>query len=773
MKHAINFGWQFMDDYKEEYLNKLPNSSQTIDIPHCAKEVPYNYFNEQDYQFVSTYQKLFDIEENISNKNVILVFDGFMLKARIYLNGQDLGEHISGWVQVKLDVTNIVKQKDNRLVVVLDSREDKLIPPFGYAVDYLTFSGIYREVSYEVHPKTYLENIFVKSDISANVKVEYDKVGDSKIKVSHKLLLNNEIAWESEVDEFKVENPSLWDLDQPNLYTLVTKLESKDGEEEYRTRFGFRKAEFRPDGFYLNNKKVKLIGLNRHQGYPFVGFAMPKAMQEDDADLLKFKTGINIVRQSHYPQSEHFLNRCDEIGLLTVNEIPGWQHIGNEKEWRDNFFVYLQKMILIQRNHPSLVAHGVRIDESQDDHELYAKANLVAHKLDPTRQTLGVRNFANSELLEDIYAYNDFSCDSMRIGLINPKKVKTQGKPYLVTEYLGHMDPVKPTSDERTKVEVALRHAKVIDDNYKYENVCGAIGWCGFDYHTHVDFGSGDHICPHGVYDLYRNPKHSARIYASQLVKEPMLEVISNMKPGDYPEARYFDIYVATNCDYFDLFKNDEFVARYYPKNDQFKYLPHPPILVDDLVGKTFKEERFNKKSWPRIAKMFTHAATQGFNALTLREKLYLAYMMKKYKVTYAELVDYYNIHVGSWGGMAKTYTFKGYINDQVVVQKKVGPSKKFDLEVEASKTVLTNQETYDAARVVIKHIDENGSLMQYSNRVIKIETEGPIKVLGDSAQALLGGQLSLFVFSKNEPGKSRLTISMDGIVKEIKFEVK
>ena len=185
------------------------------------------------------------------------------------------------------------------------------------------------------------------------------------------------------------------------------------------------------------------------------------------------------------------------------------------------------------------------------------------------------------------------------------------------------------------------------------------------------------------------------------------------------------------------------------------------------------KEERFNKKSWPRIAKMFTHAATQGFNALTLKEKLYLAYMMKKYKVTYAELVDYYNIHVGSWGGMAKTYTFKGYKDDQLVVQKKVGPSKKFDLEVEASKTELTNQETYDAARVAIKHIDENGSLMQYSNRVINIETEGPIKVLGDSAQALLGGQLSLFVFSKNEPGKSRLTISMDGIVKEIKFEVK
>jgi beta-galactosidase len=107
------------------------------------------------------------------------------------------------------------------------------------------------------------------------------------------------------------------------------------------------------------------------------------------------------------------------------------------------------------------------------------------------------------------------------------------------------------------------------------------------------------------------------------------------------------------------------------------------------------------------------------------------------------------------------------------VITKKVGPSKKFDLQVEANKTVLENKETYDATRIVVRHIDENGSLMQYSNRVIKIETEGPIRVLGDSVQALLGGQLSLFVFSENKPGKSRIKISMDDIVKEINIEVK
>ena len=596
-------------------------------------------------------------------------------------------------------------------------------------------------------------------------------VGDGK--VSHKLMFKEQVVLESDKDEFKLDNPKLWDLDNPHLYTLVTKITSKDGEEEYQTRFGFREAIFKPNGFFLNGKKIKLVGLNRHQGYPFVGYAMPKSMQEDDANILKYKLGVNIVRQSHYPQSEHFLNRCDEIGLLTINEIPGWQHIGQSEKWRNQYCTYIEKFVISQRNHPSLIGHGVRIDESQDDHDLYLKGNEIAHKLDPTRQTLGVRNFKNSELLEDIYAYNDFSCDSMKHGLISPKKVKTQGKPYLVSEYMGHMDPVKQTSDERIKVEVALRHAKVIDDNFKYDNICGAIGWCAFDYHTHVDFGSGDHICPHGAYDLYRNPKHTAAIYASQSDNVPMLEVISDMKPGDYIEARYCDIYVCTNCDYFDLYKNDEFVTRYYPKRDQFKYMPHPPIYIDDLVGKTFKEERFSKKMWPKIAKMFTHAATQGFNALSLKEKIYLALTMAKYKVTYAQLVDYYNDYVGSWGGIAKTYTFKGYKNNQLVVTKKVGPSKQFDFEVEVSRNVLENKETYDCLPIHLRHVDENGSIMQYSNRVISVESEGPIKILGDKHQALLGGQLTIYVQSLNKTGNAKINISMDDISKEIDLVVR
>jgi beta-galactosidase len=119
----------------------------------------------------------------------------------------------------------------------------------------------------------------------------------------------------------------LWSIDNPNRYGCGTQLLSNDGktiDDNGAFPFGFREAEFRDDGFYLNGERVFLRGLNRHQLYPYIGAAAPQRLQELDADIIK-DMGCNIVRTSHYPQSKHFLNRCDEIGLLVFEEIPGWQ----------------------------------------------------------------------------------------------------------------------------------------------------------------------------------------------------------------------------------------------------------------------------------------------------------------------------------------------------------------------------------------------------------------------------------------------------------------
>src|SRR5207248_1552919 len=160
----------------------------------------------------------------------------------------------------------------------------------------------------------------------------------------------------------------------------------------------------------LKGKVIKLRGLDRHQTFPFVGQAMPARAQRRDADVLRKNLKCNIVRTSHYPQSRHFLDRCDEIGLLVLEEIPGWQHIGDEA-WKQVALNDVRDMIVRDRNHPCIVLWGVRINESNDDHDFYTRTNELARRLDPTRQTGGIRFNYESELLEDVFTMNDFGYD--------------------------------------------------------------------------------------------------------------------------------------------------------------------------------------------------------------------------------------------------------------------------------------------------------------------------------------------------------------------------
>src|SRR5260370_38133544 len=122
-------------------------------------------------------------------------------------------------------------------------------------------------------------------------------------------------------------------------------------------RIGFREAHFTPAGFSLNGKIVKLRGLDRHQTFPFVGQAMPARVQRRDAQILRNSLKCNIVRTSHYPQSRHFLDACDELGLLVLEEITGWQHIGDEA-WKDIAADNLRRMIRRHCNSASIITSG-------------------------------------------------------------------------------------------------------------------------------------------------------------------------------------------------------------------------------------------------------------------------------------------------------------------------------------------------------------------------------------------------------------------------------
>ena len=245
----------------------------------------------------------------------------------------------------------------------------------------------------------------------------------------------------------------LWDLTHPNLYTVhVRLLRGTQAIDEDSRPIGFREAQFTDHGFSLNGKVIKLRGLDRHQTFPFVGQAMPGRVQRSDADILRKKLNCNIVRTSHYPQSRHFLDACDEIGLLVLEEIPGWQHIGDEA-WKQISIDNVSRMIRRDWNHPSIILWGVRINESKDDHDFYVRTNALAHALDPSRQTGGIRYFQESEFLEDVFTMNDFGF---------PLKPPNHPR-YLNTEFVGHTYPTKTIDDEERLTEHTLRHARIHD----------------------------------------------------------------------------------------------------------------------------------------------------------------------------------------------------------------------------------------------------------------------------------------------------------------------
>ena len=190
-------------------------------------------------------------------------------------------------------------------------------------------------------------------------------------------------------------------------------------------------------------------------------------------------------------------------------------------------------MVLQYRNHPSIILWGVRINESQDSHLLYKETNEIAHSMDPTRQTGGVRFLKKSETFEDVYTFNDFSFNGKTNGLEGKKDVVEDLEiPYLISEFNGHMYPTKSFDSEQHRREQARRHAIVLEEIFKRVDVSGGFGWCMFDYNTHKDFGSGDRICYHGVMTMFRNPKLAASVYASKGVEQPIRSLSPNMSLG-------------------------------------------------------------------------------------------------------------------------------------------------------------------------------------------------------------------------------------------------
>lgn len=732
-KKIINNNWLYKDNVSTEY--------SIVNIPHTNKEVSYNYFDEKSYQFISDYKKTINITN--SSKRIFLNFEGVMTAFKLNVNNNFVGEFKGGYIPHFIEITNFINfGQDNEVHLEVDSTERKDIPPYGYVIDYLTFGGIYRDVYlYELN-NSFVEKILYdysvsdineekgKVNLSSRVLINSnDDLNDFEVKF---LIDNKEFKFSIKVDKgtnwydldsIVLDDINLWSIEKPNLYNLECEL-LKDGQiiDSNLTRIGFRELIIENNRMTLNGKNVKIFGLNRHQSFPYVGYAMPKRVQEKDADILKDELGLNLVRTSHYPQSTHFLNRCDEIGLLVLEEIPGWQNISVREDWREQVLRDVEEMILRDYNHPSIITWGVRINESWDDDALYIKTNELARRLDKNRKTCGIRCYEKSSFLEDIYTMNDFIHDGGEMVLRSRKQVTglEEEVPYIVTEFCGHMYPTKKFDQEERLIEHALRHGRVHSKANELNEYLGAIGWCAFDYNTHYDFGSGDRICYHGVMDMFRLPKFAANLYRSQKnpKKEVIVEPLTYWTRGDRNGGSVFPIYVCTNCDEIELRFNGKAVGRFKRDDktvlENLKNLKYPPIKVTG--------------------------------------------------------------NGGEWGAAWSGAEFVGYVNGEEVGRKiYCADPIVSDIVVSIDDNELNGNE-FDATRVVVKAVDENGNILPYSTGSISVETIGDIKIIGPKTISLIGGSTGFWVktlgdFSNNLA--KIVIISSFNIQKEIIMSIK
>ena len=782
MQYSLCNAWEFTETCTEAFLRGEPVETESVRLPHTCREVPLHYASPGDYEMVCGYRRRFTVPADAPR--LFLRFDGAAHQAVVFVNGKRAGEHRGGYTAFTLEITDLVdRNQENLLSVCLDTREDPQVPPFGFVIDYLTYGGLYREVWLETSAQCRMEDLFVYTPTlqTADVSLKLDQPkAAAQVRFSLKdpageTLADKTVSTEPEIHAV-LEYPQAvaWTPDNPMLYRCEAALLDEKGKvlDIRETRFGFRTAVFQPDGFYLNGKKTFLRGLNRHQSYPYIGYAATKSLQREDARILKQELGCNAVRTSHYPQSRHFLDACDETGLLVFTELPGWQHIGDDA-WKDLACKMVEEMVLQYRNHPSIILWGVRINESVDDDAFYTRTNAIAHALDPSRATSGVRYLEKSHLLEDVYAFNDFSHTGNNPGAKRKKQVmREKNRALLISEHSGHMYPTKSFDDASHRQEHALRHASVLNAAYGDGDHAGCFGWCMFDYATHKDFGSGDRICYHGVLDSFRNPKLAAGVYASQ-GETPTLTVSSSMDIGDYPAGQIGKVYVFTNAERVELYKNDAYVTTL--QKSPWRLLPHPPLCVEDTIGALLEtQEHFEKPKADALRDCLLAAGKYGLAGMPLRKKLKMAWCMVRYKMKFEDGVALYGKYVGNWGGEATRWRFDAKNGDALVGSVTLCPSEKLHLEVCASAETLAEGDTYDMAAIRVRILDENGNPAPYAQLPLQYTLEGPLSLVGPAVQTAEGGMGGTYLRTVGEGGRAKLTVSTPGCESvRLEFDVK
>ncbi len=745
----LNEGWRFLNGFDKNMLVSA-SGGEEVSLPHCPRPANPDHYDESAQRGEFTYYRSVTLE-NIDGKEVRVCFEGIAHSAEIFMNGILVGEHKGGYTGFDVSLTSAARAGVNTLLVRVNS-DCRDIPPFGGELPFVAGAGIYREASLVVTDRIYIDRVFADGSQSLSKRELRIRVRLNKaVTASASCKIFDQTTGE-EMDYFDfsgfgdfettrfLKNAELWTLSQPRLYRAEIEVNGEGYSDNAEVIFGFRKAEFTPTGFLLNGKSVDITGINRQQSYPYIGYAAPSLLQKEDARLIK-KLGFNFVRTANYPQSRHFLDECDRLGIMVMSEIPGWTFVGTGV-WQDVLLTTLTEMITEQYNHPSVVLWSVRVCSSEDNHDLYEKMNARAKELDKTRQTIGVRSIKGSNLIEDVYGYNDYSYGGAGDGIEKPKVVTDAKRqvPYLVTEHNGFLFPVRPDDGSERFLEQALRHLTVVSAANEDKLVCGAVGSCLSDYNTDKGFGSENGMAYYGITDIDRNPKTAAYAYMSQQDETPVLEIGGTLSYGDNDGGIPRPIVVFSNCDEIRFYNHGELIGSFRPSKD-YKGLKHPPFIIDNLIKsdiqKTLGVSESDAAKVSRVMLSFMRGT------LTSIEKFEIVGLCRKYNKTVPEWTREAK-RIISRQGEKDDYEAVGIIKGKEVVRKKIGDKGELRLKAVPAVKNLTLGDSYEIIKVDAVVVSDNGPVGSCRGAVSCEVTGGT--VVGESVVALSGGKASFYV---------------------------
>lgn len=593
-------------------------------LPHTVREEALMSSAGRNYQGEAWYRRRFTVPAEFAGRDLVFELEAAMQRVDAWLDGKPLGFREGGFLPMAFDLTGIEPEKEHLLVLKVDNSDMPDVPPGKPqgTLDFCYFGGLYRDAwLHAMHPVHFTSAVHAGRPASGGLFVHYRNVSKQsaivdidahfencsteKKDVRVELLLDGEVVYTGceislapgdehvEKAHITVENPRLWHPYHPNLYTLTARLIS-GGEaiDEVAERIGIRTVEFKPEGFFINGEKLFLSGANRHQEYPYAGFAITDAAQRRDVRMLR-EAGMISIRLGHYPQDKAFMDACDEMGLLCVIPTPGWQIHPSSVRFDELSYENTRRLIRMNRNHPSACLWEPILNET-DYPEYFAKKQLEI-----VREEMG--QDAAWAGCDSHYAYAEHYT-------VHYGHRPTPGKPNFVREYgdnwteqFGQMTTLRRVRrGENVSFYMGGEKALIRNAQERFEhyatlrldaNLSGATMWAGIDHNRGYD----ESEAAVGMLDLQRLPKFFYNIMDVQqdIAVAGAKCFIANDWTADSPR----DVHVYTNASAARLYLNGREIgcltaeegwanAHVYDSRLAAAGLPdtvHPPIIFKDV----------------------------------------------------------------------------------------------------------------------------------------------------------------------------------------------